>query len=421
MVTASIERSMNRNVRLYLWYALLFHALFWLPIFFLYFTSVLSLTDALRLESIYFLAVVIFEVPSGYFSDALGRRRTMLLACSCLIAAYVLFFFGGSFGVFAIAQVLLAGGIAFNSGTETALLYESLDSVGRADEYADREAAVTRNLFIGSAVAALAGGAIAMIEIRLAYVLSFLSGVAVLLLALFFVEPPGRDTQRLSAGGFLKQLSACVRYWKDPLLRWLFLFMIMMVVLFHIPYEFYQPYLKLLVQGDDPGSGGVELTPLVTGVHTCLTMFIAAWFAARSIWLRDRIGFFGLLVAAAILVLVLIALMSFWLGIIVAVALLLRSCPRAMLTPPVNAVITPRLAQKNRATYLSLQSLTGRLGFSLTLFGLSWVTVAQDTEAQLAWPDLSRMLLISLVVGVVVAVILLLLAPKAVRHWKTDA
>jgi MFS family permease len=39
------------------------------------------MSRVLRLEAIYYIAVVILEVPSGYFSDRFGRRQTLLIAC----------------------------------------------------------------------------------------------------------------------------------------------------------------------------------------------------------------------------------------------------------------------------------------------------------------------------------------------------
>lgn len=39
------------------------------------------MSRVLRLEAIYYIAVVFLEVPSGYFSDRFGRRQTLLIAC----------------------------------------------------------------------------------------------------------------------------------------------------------------------------------------------------------------------------------------------------------------------------------------------------------------------------------------------------
>ena len=69
--------NLRRNVALYPWYEATVAAMFWLPVFFLYFTSRLSLARALQLEAIYYAAIVVMEVPSGYFSDLIGRRITL--------------------------------------------------------------------------------------------------------------------------------------------------------------------------------------------------------------------------------------------------------------------------------------------------------------------------------------------------------
>jgi hypothetical protein len=65
------------------------------------------------------------------------------------------------------------------------------------------------------------------------------------------------------------------------------------------------------------------------------------------------------------------ALTSTW---IVAVLLLIRSIPRALMTAPINAAVAPLFEKEQRATYFSLQSLAGRLAFTLTLIIFSTTT-----------------------------------------------
>ena len=95
--------SAARNGRLYPLYQAFFNAYFWLPVFFLYFSEQLPLRRVLQLEAIYYLTVVVVEVPSGYFSDTVGRRRTLMVAAAALVVSYALFFFGTGFAVFASA------------------------------------------------------------------------------------------------------------------------------------------------------------------------------------------------------------------------------------------------------------------------------------------------------------------------------
>ncbi|HIN09378.1 MAG TPA: hypothetical protein EYM64_02245, partial [Phycisphaerales bacterium] len=153
-----MTKKLQRNLTLYPWYAGVFNAYFWLPVYFLFFNSKLDLSNVLLLESIYFASVVAMEVPSGWFSDIFGRRRTLIAASSFLCASYVLFLLANSFNVFVVAQILLAAGIAFNSGTDTSFLLESTQALEIEDEYASREARAIQFGFLGTAIAAVLGG-----------------------------------------------------------------------------------------------------------------------------------------------------------------------------------------------------------------------------------------------------------------------
>jgi len=86
---------------LYPWYIVFSRTMAWLPVFFLFFSQHLSLEQVLQLEALYYLSVVLLEVPSGYFSDAIGRRPTLLISSIALALAYAVFLIGDNFPVFA--------------------------------------------------------------------------------------------------------------------------------------------------------------------------------------------------------------------------------------------------------------------------------------------------------------------------------
>jgi len=69
--------------------------------------------------------------------------------------------------------------------------------------------------------------------------------------------------------------------------------------------------------------------------------------------------------------------MASFLHALVLVFMLVRSVPSAISRPVVNAVIHDRLSSRIRATYFSMQSLAGRLAFSVTLFVACW-SVAEN-------------------------------------------
>jgi len=394
--------SLQRNLRLYPWYVGLFHAYFWLPVYFLFFNSKLDLPDVLYLESLYFASVVAMEAPSGWFSDMFGRKKTLVVASIFLCASYVVFLFANSFEMFAIAQIFLAAGIAFNSGTDTSFLLESTQALDKEDSYAQREANATRWNFLGTACAGILGGVAAIPDYRGAYVLSLVGGIALLVITMRFVEPTQGKRER--GLHFISQVASCFRLLKNTHLLWLSIFAVFMLVLNHIPYEFYQPYIKELAIEYKV----IQATPFLSSIHLTLTMLIAAWIASKSIEIRDRIGTGATLLSAAGLQIAMMAIMHFFVSIPAAVATLLRSCPRALITAPLNVAVAPNVPPERRATFLSLQSLFGRLGFSMTL--AMFATAASGKE----WADISAMLKWSMWGGLV-GFILLLVTVRCIK------
>ncbi len=371
-------------------------AMAWLPVFFLYFSSHLSLSEVLRLEALYYLAVVMLEVPSGYFSDRVGRKTTLVVASFAFVISYISFIVAREFFVFVFAQLTLAAGMAFRSGTDSTFLYESLHCLQREEEFGPMEARVQRQSLTVGAAAVVLGGLSASLDLSYAYWISLVTAVGALLVAIKFVEPAGGRNPTV-ATSFVSQFWSCLNYLKDRTLAWLFIFFVVVYILAHVPYEFYQPYLALLELKE---MLGIINAPIASGILLGMTMLLGAWAAGRSIHWQRQFGLNTVLLVALLLQLLVIAIMGMWLNALVISVLLLRSIPMASVHAPMNAVIAPRVVAAQRATYLSLQSLAGRLGFSIMLFLVS-IGIEVDT---VNWATLSSLLQIFVVFGAIALV-----------------
>ena len=71
--------TLTRNIALYPWFKFAQSLIFWQAVWFLYFQNVLSPAEAIILYAVYDISVTVLEVPSGYASDRLGRRRTLVV------------------------------------------------------------------------------------------------------------------------------------------------------------------------------------------------------------------------------------------------------------------------------------------------------------------------------------------------------
>ncbi|TWU39400.1 MFS transporter [Novipirellula artificiosorum] len=364
---------MEKNLKLYPYFQACASLHFWLPVFFLYFQSVLTVREVLILETIYYWSVVALEVPSGYFSDRIGRRPTLQIAAVAWTAAYLLFATTASFMWFAFAQIFLAVGMSFRSGTDSSILYDSLQTLDRSDEVGEYEGVGQSYGFYATAAACLAGGILAGFDLRVAYLLSAIGSVLTLWIVWRMTEPPRyRAETELT---FTNQLVRCVAQLKHPTLRWVSVFVVAITVFNHVPYEFFQSYLDILIQRygfADPGT--YAMTPLVASLHVAVTMLIAGWASRRSMAVCEKLGAKWTLIASMLLQAGLIALMAIWVHPVIAVLLLLRSTPRGLMTPVINATVHPHLSSDMRATFLSLQSFAGRLCFGGALLMTSFFT-----------------------------------------------
>ena len=268
------KKIVQYNIKYYPVYLFFRNIYFWGPAFFLYFTSVLTLSQALWLEAVYYFWVAVVEVPSGYLSDRFGRKITLMLSSGSLSLAYLVFFFGNTFPVFAMAQIFLATGFAFSSGADTAFHYESLYEINKQDEYGRREAKALQFSFVAGALGALVGGAMAVYDLKWVYGASFLTAFISLLFIFRMKEPNKIDKSVKTAPINITVYELIKKAW-DKRFRFFTLYTVAMTVLLHLPYEFYQPYLEKVGQTMGITS---ETTPGLIGVHLAITMLIGSFF-----------------------------------------------------------------------------------------------------------------------------------------------
>lgn len=86
-------------------------------------------------EAIYHLVGLAAEIPSGMAADLLGRRRTLALFGVLGAASALCMAFSRDFAGVCLAMALSALAGSFISGTQEAILYDSLVVAGRTDDY----------------------------------------------------------------------------------------------------------------------------------------------------------------------------------------------------------------------------------------------------------------------------------------------
>lgn len=371
---------MAANVRRYPWYVFFRDCHFWGPAFFLYFSSVLPLSQVLWLEAGYYFSVALLEVPSGYLSDRFGRKLTLTISSACLAGAYLIFFTGSGFTSFFLAQVLMAAGFAAASGTDTAFHYESLVSAGRSSEYTALEGRTLTFSFVAGAVGAVGGGLLASLSLGWIYGASCAAALAALWISLGFSEPPGSragDGAPPPSPPMSAQVAALLGKAFSPRFRFFTLYTLAMTLLVHLPYEFYQPYLARITEHWGSVS---RTTPAMAGVHLALTLLAGSLFTRVAGRIRLRCRVRSVLLWSVFFQIVLVGAMALVVHPLVVVMLIFRTASRAVSAPLVNGELSPLLTRSERSTYLSLQSLLGRLAYGVVLALLPLGTMGAEDE-----------------------------------------
>lgn len=393
----------ERNISLYRWSRFLRNLMFWQAIWFLYFQDILSGAQAIMIYVIYDVATTVLEVPSGYMSDRLGRKITLMASAVAGCAAALLQGFGSTFLVFAIGQVLLGASMAFSSGTDEAMLYESLKAVGREDEIERQEIIAWRWSFSALALSAVVGGAMFMLDPRLPY-----WGVAVAFIALCIVtwrmvEPPRASDA--AQGGEWVRLTNLGSAFRNPVLMWFFALTVLMYGFSHLPFVFGQPFILEALEG----AGFAASAPLVSGAVTAAMMVISVVTSLFALGMRNALGLPVLLLGAFGLQIAISGVMALTDSAIVLAFLLLRMVPDALSRPFVLARIQPLLSDDNRATWLSLKSFAGRLMFAAAL---AMGAVSTTDAGTMPYEDIRKILIVAVVIGLVALTALALAARR---------
>lgn len=401
MTTEPAATDAERTIRLYPWYRFAGSLLFWQALWFLYFQKELSAADAIVLYVLYDVATTLVEVPSGYLSDRVGRRPVLIASAILGFVGVTLLAIGGGFWIFAAGQLLLGAGMAFSSGTDTSLLYESLRAAGRTEETERWEVTAWRFSFTGLALSAVTGGAMALWDDTVPFIASAVAAGGVIVLVLRLAEPPRilRDEPALSQFGALR------RSLLHPVLGWLFVLSLLMYAFSHVPFVFGQPFILSALAGI--GLDGDA--PAVSGAVTTLMMVISLGVSWVAPGLRRRIGLGPLLLTAFGMQITLIALLAATNSVIAILFLLFRMVPDSLSRPFILARIQPLLGDEMRSTYISLRSLAGRLVLAGTL---AIASAYSPGEGEMPWEDMRWILGVYAGSGLAAVVALALMARR---------
>lgn len=147
-------------------------------------------------EGIFHIVSLICEIPSGMAADLIGRRRSLAAAGLCgMVSALLMAFSQRFFGV-CLSMVFSALACNFISGSDEALLYDSLLQTGKSEQYVPLAAKFTKIQTLGN----LLSNAASLLSSVLSYIGFYLVDAGICLIRIFIAlsltEPVVTETQK---------------------------------------------------------------------------------------------------------------------------------------------------------------------------------------------------------------------------------
>ena len=355
-----------RNIPLYYLFQFIRGFHFWLPIWFLFLQSQhgLSYVQIGMMEVLFGIATIVAEVPTGAVADRFGRRVALSTGTIGFAAATVLFA-TLNFPSLIVGHLFMAITRTLMSGSDDALLFDSLRQLKRTDEYerhAGRSSAVSTASLLAATI--FAGPLVSTLDFRTVIIISAVGMGLAGLIALALREPPRRESELDNAGtppsaprsgtAVLHEMRAGVQIVRRtrPVL-WAILFGGLLLATLDLPDFFVQPFVRS--HGVDPAETlgeGLAYSGLILPSFFGLMIgaIIAAPIAER---LGERRALPTVMLAGAVVFVPLLVVDH--LALVASLAVLAAATAAAR--PIAGGYINRRIPSDQRATVLSIFSL----------------------------------------------------------------
>jgi MFS family permease len=369
------KKVVHRNIRSNIVNLYLIKISHWLllvmPVMLIFYNSNhLSVRHLFILQAVYSVSIVILEIPSGYLADAWGRKNTLIAGAIMGFSGYLIYSLSHQFWGFLIAEIMLGIGQSCISGTDTALLYDTLIYLKEEDQYIKVEGRMTSAGNFAEAFAGITGGFLAVISPRLPFICQACLTLIAIPAALMLIEPRLSITSRRPGP---KEILSAFKdaLFKNKILRSnLFLSSVIGASTLTMAW-FVQPFFK---DNSTPVAlYGILWTILNASVGIAALMayrFERVFGEIKTIYfiiITTTVGYLGVSIFN-----------SFWAVLFILVFYLVRGIATPVLKDYINKFIT----SDTRASVLSLRNLIIRGVFSV--FGPIWGWITDKINLQMA-------------------------------------
>ena len=326
-----------------------------MPIIVLFFQEHgLSLSKVMILQSIYSISVALFEIPSGYIADIFGRKKAIIISTILSFIGYVLFSFFSDFTVFIIAEILIGVGGSLMSGSDSAIIYDTLIENNDKKKYTKVEG---KNYAIGNfseAIAGILGGILAATSIYYpVYIQTIILSFSIPI-AFSIIEPKINNSYTKKKDLKIRNILKNTLFF-DKKLKWLIIFSATMGVATLSIAWFCQPFFK-----------SINIPIIYFGLIWAILNLSVGITSFNSYRIEKNMSPIKIMTIISILMPICFFFISVFNSIFSLLFILLIYLIRGIVTPLLRNYINIEISSEKRATVLSIRSFFIRIVFAST-------------------------------------------------------
>lgn len=346
---------------------------FFQPIYFLYYEqrAGLGLGTILALQSMNTAVRACLDLPFGALADRTSRRMCLAASSAATLLGTALLLVRPSLATAVVAELTFAVAAALRSGSDSALLFDTLRADGRPELYARAESRGQAVASLGAGLSAVVGGLLAASDLAWPFVASVGASALGVVVALRLDERRPERPAGTRAPALLRDAARTAL--RTPGVAWGIGVAVLAVTSSHVYYYLQQPYLS-----------GLGVPVALFGVVFAATKLVTAGVAALAHRADASLGPRGTAVAMTLVPTVGLGAMALATGPVGAMWILSRGVLDGLWMPLVNVYLNRRVGSHLRATVLSLQNVVARLALAAALAVLGLVSGELGVSAALA-------------------------------------
>lgn len=184
----------------------------------IYFANITgSYALAMSIFSVVMVSAALFEIPTGIFSDIIGRKKTVMLGALSATLSAIFYAIGYSYIPLVIGAVLEGLSRSWYSGNNDALLYDSLHQSGKKETFAHYLGKLSSMFQLALMIGAVVGSILAQWSFPLIMWLSVIPQMACFIIS-FFLRDPKKITKG-KANIFSHLKTSALHLWNNKLLK----------------------------------------------------------------------------------------------------------------------------------------------------------------------------------------------------------